>query len=75
MSVVSPELLRFVAEARTSRSIPSHQRTAISASAFPKLLTQGELWFLDVVRRLSVLSDRQHSRLADIALKVERGRR
>jgi hypothetical protein len=75
MSVVTPELLRFVATRAAESAVRPHQQAAITARSYSKLLTEGERWFLDVAARLSVLSDRQQARLNDIALKIERARR
>jgi hypothetical protein len=69
------ELLRAVAANAAACPLWPHQREAITASGFPHLLTPGELWFLDCVRRLRSLSERQQARLNEIAVKVERGRR
>lgn len=76
MSAVSPELLRFVAASRASGpTLRPHQQTALTARGYAKLLTHGELWFLDTAANLSALSDRQQARLNTIASKIERGRR
>lgn len=55
--------------------LPEHHVTAYAARAHGfKLLTAGELWFLDSVLRLPALSEAQGARLLDIAKKVGRDR-
>lgn len=74
--MTSPHLLRFAAALNAQRSpLRDHQRTALTARAYAELLTPGEMWFLDSVLKLSALSDKQQSRLNEIAGKIERGRK
>lgn len=69
-------LRRAVAANAAACPIFGHQITAIQAIAYGgSLLTEGERWFCDSVRRLRKLSERQQARLNEIAVKVERGRR
>ena len=73
---VSPALLRLVAAANAATApVAAHHATAYAARAHGhKFLTEGELWFIECVLRLSTLSEGQQARLNDIAVKVERGR-
>ncbi|MFP5328875.1 MAG: hypothetical protein ACLGHC_01890 [Alphaproteobacteria bacterium] len=68
--------LRKLAAINAARPpLPEHHVTAYAARAHgSKLLTAGELWFLESVLRLSKLSDAQAARLLDIAKKVGRNR-
>lgn len=74
MTRVSPVLLRLAVAANAAKCpLPDHHRTAYATLAYgSKLLTQGELWFVESVLRLSVISERQRARLNEIAVKVER---
>lgn len=72
----SPALLRAAVAANAVASpLRDHHRTAIAARSYGRgFLTQGELWFLESVQRLSSINERQELRLLDIAAKVERNR-
>lgn len=75
MTRASPALLRLavVNNAMASPLMP-HQARAITAASFGHLLNEHELWFLNTVRCLSAVSDRQRARLHEISAKVERER-
>ena len=75
MSAVTPELLRFYATLKARPGVPPHRISAMTARSFAELLSPGERWFLDMVAKLSRLSDQQQTQLNVIAAKVERGRK
>jgi hypothetical protein len=71
----SPALQRVAAINAARPPLPDHYVTAHAARAHgSRLLTAGELWFLESVLKLPALSERQQARLLDIAMKVGRSR-
>jgi hypothetical protein len=58
-----------------SSPLAPHHRLTIQCRSYGKALTEGDIWFLDSILKLSSLRAWQQQRLHEIASSVERGRR
>lgn len=73
MTRVSPHLLRAIAAANAIASpLPAHHRLALEAlSRGGKGVSDQERWFLDAIRKLPALSERQWERLRRVQGDIE----
>ena len=75
LRVPAAVLLRAVERNAIDFPMLPHQREATTALAFPWLLSDGDTWALNAIKRLTTLSPRQIDNLNAICAKVERGRK
>ena len=75
LRVPAAALLRAVERNAIAFPMLPHQRETTTALAFAWLLSEGDVWALNAIKRLTSPSPRQIDTLNAICAKVERGRK